>query len=131
MIPFLPLLLRYRRWIAYGLAALAVAWALWAAIDGYGDRRASAEKAAVMARWAAATEASNAENRARDAEYERTKGERDAAMTQVAAILNRPPVDPKTLIVRVPTDAPGITCPDRGSEFRLRFNEIATSAGYR
>ena len=47
----LPLLLRYRRQIVYVLASLAAAGAVWAAIDSYGDRRASEAESALQARW--------------------------------------------------------------------------------
>ena len=126
-----PMLWKVRRWIGYGIAALAVVWALWAVVDGYGDRRAKAAADGVRAEWAAATEAANAATKAKDAAYQRASGERDAYAEQVSARLQRPQIDPKTLIVRVPTDAPGITCPDRSPAWRVQYNAIAAGTADR
>ena len=63
-----PMLWKVRRWIGYGIAALAVVWALWAVVDGYGDRRA----AQVQARWDADSAARQAvaDKQARDVELQ-------------------------------------------------------------
>ena len=45
------MLWRYRKLLSYALAALALAGAIWAAIDSYGDRRASEAENARQALW--------------------------------------------------------------------------------
>ena len=139
MILPLPLLLRYRRQIVYVLATLAAAgavcfmlWRVAAWREGY-QQRAAAVKALATAEKALktcqdATAKANAAVAASNAAYEATEAERKAAQAAVLALLNRPPPNPKTLIVERPTNAPVSSCPDRSPEWRLRYNEIAASA---
>jgi hypothetical protein len=127
----IPILWRYRRLAAYGIAGAAIIGGLlWyrASLISAGE---AIGEARVQARWALAVEASNAAVKAKDEAYQRTLAERDAALAQVAAALSRPLPDPKTLIVRVPSDAPDCTCADRSPDFRLRYNEIAAGTASR
>jgi hypothetical protein len=47
----LPLLWKCRKLVGYSLAALALAVAIWAAIDSYGDRRARESEDSIQALW--------------------------------------------------------------------------------
>jgi hypothetical protein len=131
MIPFLPVLAarfpliwKARKLIAYGLAALAVAWALWAAIDGYGDRRASAEKAAVMARWAADKAAVKA---AADAQIEA------AAQQELEAHLHNNEVlaDANAKLLAIAADRDSLAARLRDNENRLRRGEMSRATDQR
>lgn len=112
------------------LAMSVLAWRIAAWREGYLARDAAIEQRDKARKELATLQASvntaNARNAELDAAYQRTTGQRDAYAAQVSALLNRPPIDPKTLIVKVP-DASGIACPDRSTDFRLRYNEIAST----
>jgi hypothetical protein len=93
VIPLLPILSRFRRPLGYGLAALAAAGAIWAAIDSYGDRRASEAESALQARWDAdeaeekrvADEATRAAELQDAADAARNQEIADAYQSQIAA----------------------------------------------
>ena len=86
--------------IGYGLAALALAGAVWSAIDSYGDRRASEATKAADARWHAKQEADTAAHNARLKEIDSAHAKdlsdlaaaRDAALARHAVRTIRVPV---------------------------------------
>ena len=136
MIPFLPLLWKYRKLAGYALAAMALAALLWRVSvwrSGWQELKAAqvaleAAKSELDA-YREGAEQAKRDVEAKDAAYQRISAERDIYADQVSGLLQRPPIDPKTLIVRVPTNAPDVTCPDRGPEYRLRYNAIADGSG--
>ena len=106
MIP--ALLLRYRRPLGYALAALALAGAVWSAIDSYGDRRASEATKAADARWHAKQEADTAAHNARITTINEAHHEKQSDLeTRLTAALNKPPA---VRIVRV-QDTPACPAP--------------------
>jgi hypothetical protein len=133
MIPFalaskLPLVWKYRKWIGYGLvicSVLALFFAYRHALIKKGREEGRAE---VLAKWDEAISVSNREIAKKDTAYAALQGERDKASAEVQALLNRPPPDPRTLIVRIPTDAPVTSCPDRSPEWVRAYNALAAAA---
>jgi hypothetical protein len=129
--PFLSLAWKYRKWIGYGLAVLAI-FALFLSyrhsLIKMGREQGRLE---VRAEWDEAVSVANREIAKKDAAYAELQGERDKANAKVQELLNRPPPDPRTLIVRIPTDAPVTACPDRSPEWRLQYNALADAADSR
>ena len=107
MIP-VPLLLRYRRQIVYVLATLAAAGAVWAAIDNYGDRRASEAESALQARWDADEAEATKGHNDRIAKLNEAHHEKESDLeTRLTDALNKPPA---VRIVRV-QDTPACPAP--------------------
>lgn len=126
--PWLSLIWKYRKWIAYGLAVLAVvllAWRVAAWRDGYLKRESA------VAALHKEKEAREADLRKFAQDVEQSEKERAALQGDLDAIrakfANVPP--PKTVIVtkEVPI-APGqTTCPEPriSSDWRLHYNAVA------
>lgn len=70
-------------------------------------------------------DAETLKRKAADSSYQQTLGERDAALAAAAALRDAPPPDPKTLIVRIPGNAPNCTCADRSDDYWMRYNAAA------
>lgn len=137
MIPLLQIpsiLFKYRKWIAYGIAALllitlVLGWRhnLITAAHRDGVIEGSAK---VQAQWDKAVEAANRETARRDSEYQALQGERDKVALEVQALLNRPLPAPRLLIREVPTDAPVSSCPRLGPDFLRLYNAAADAADH-
>lgn len=113
--PWLSLIWKYRKWLAYGLAALAVAllaWRVAAWRDGYLKREAA------VAALHKEKEAREADLRQYAQDVERSEQERAALQGDLDAIRarfdNLPIPAPKTLIrtVEVPRETQVTSCPE-------------------
>lgn len=113
--PWLSLIWKYRKWLAYGLAALAVvllAWRVAAWRDGY-LKRESAVAALHKEKEAREADLRKFAQDVEQSEQERAKLQRDLSSIQ-ERFDNLPIPAPKTLIrtVEVPRETPVTSCPE-------------------
>jgi hypothetical protein len=126
--PPLALAWKFRKWIGYGLAILAIIAIFLTYRHSLIKMGREQGRLEVRAEWDEAVSVANREIAAKDAAYQALQGQRDMMAAEVQALLNRPPPDPVKLIVRIPTDAPVSSCPDRSPEWRLQYNALADAA---
>ena len=121
-------LLKYRKLIGYGLAVLLVVSLFFSYRHSLIKMGREEGREEVRKEWAASITVANGEIAKKDAAYAALQSERDKAMAEVNALLNRPQPAPKTLIREVPTSAPVATCPRLSADFLRNYNATADAA---
>ena len=121
-------LLKYRKWIGYGIAVLLVLSLFFAYRHSLIKMGRDEGREEIRKEWAASIAVANGEIARKDAAYQALQSERDKVALEVQALRNRPLPAPKTLVVEVPTSAPVSTRPRISADFLRVYNSLAGAA---
>ncbi len=122
-------IIRYRKWFAYGAAAIAAIAALWWALSAIYDAGVSAERA----RWEKAQEAAEDKAAADFIQLVDDFAAIDTTTIQTVEKIRYVPRDkPRTIAIEVARDLPCLSVPDRLREATNQYTrDLSTASGHR